>query len=155
MLCDEPEILRDKGISKANTIGNNSKGTYASTPVILYGLQRSVSWMETPAYGEEIEDDEGNLIPSEVTNLDKIRSIPILKETIAWNAEDNFDDISALIMLMIYREDRLRVKTHMHEKRIAQVANDPFFSRHTGGASNSYSNKTMMDYIKLDKEKNE
>lgn len=154
LLCDEPEILKDKGISKANTIGNNSKGTYASTPVILYGLQRSVAWMETPAYGEEKEDENGVMMPSEVTNLDKIRSIPLIKETIAWNPEDNFDDISALIMLMIYREDRLQFKTHMREKQTAQVTSDPFFDRHVGGDSKSYSNKTYIDFIKIGNEKN-
>lgn len=141
LLCDEPEILKDKGISKANTIGNNSKGTYASTPVLIYGLQRSVSWMETPAYGEE----EG----TEVTNLDKIRSIPLLHEVIAWNPDDNFDDVSALIMLMIYREDRLQFKNHLREKRVAAVTNDDFFSRHVGGGK-SYSNKTIMDFIKTE-----
>ena len=153
LLCDEPEILKDKGISKANTFGNNSKGTYASTGTILYGLQRSVEWMTTPAYGEEIEDENGNLVSSEVTNLDKIRSIPLLKETIAWNGEDNFDDISALVMLMIYREDRLQFKNHLRAKQTATVANDPFFDRHFGGTK-GYSNKTMMDFIKLNNEKN-
>ena len=146
MLCDEPEILKDKGISKANTIGNNSKGTYGSGPVNLYGLQRGVQWMSSTAYGEE----EG----SEVTNLDKIRSIPLLHETIGWNPEDNFDDISALIMLMILREDRLQFKNHMREKRTAAITNDPFFDRHVGGASNSYSNKNIMDFIKLNDVKN-
>jgi len=146
LLCDEPEILKDKGISKANTIGNNSKGTYGSGPVNLYGLQRSVQWMTSPAYGEE----EG----SEVTNLDKIRSIPLLHETIGWNPEDNFDDISALIMLMILREDRLQFKTHLRQKQIATVTNDPFFERHVGGASNRYSNKKIMDFIKLNDVKN-
>jgi len=154
LLCDEPEILKDKGISKANTFGNNSKGTYAAGGTILYGLQRSVEWMTTPAYGEEIEDENGNLVPSEITNLDKIRSVPLLHETIAWNAEDNFDDISALIMLMIYREDRLQFKTHLREKQSATVAGDPFFDRHFGGTK-GYSNKTMMDFIRVNDEKNE
>jgi len=144
LLVDEPEILKDKGISKANTIGNNSKGTYGSTPVILYGLQRAADWMSLTAYGEE----EG----SEVTNLDKIRSIPLLQEIIAWNPNDNFDDVSALIMLMIFREDRLQYKRYMREKRVATVTNDPFFSRHVGG-SNKYDNKTIMDFIKTEEVK--
>jgi len=149
LLCDEPEILRDKGISKANTFGNNSKGTYASTPVIIYGLQRCVEWMSALAYGEEREDAEGNPIPSEVTNLDKIRSVPLLKEIIAWNPDDNFDDVSALLLLMIYREDRLQFKYKMTEKKSQVVANDPFFDRHVGGGK-SYSNKKIMDFIKLE-----
>lgn len=145
LLIDEPEILKDKGISKANTFGNNSKGTYGSTPVILYGLQRAVQWMSATAYGEE----EG----SEVTNLDKIRSIPLLNEIIAWNPQDNFDDISALLLLMIYREDRLQYKQHLHEKKVEAVTSDPFFNRHVGGSTKGYSNKTMMDYIKTEQVK--
>ena len=146
MLCDEPEILKDKGISKANTFGNNSKGTYASTPVIQYGLQRSVQWMSATAYGEE----EG----SEITNLDKIRSIPLLKEIIAWNPNDNFDDISALLLLMIYREDRLQYKRHMHEKKVESITSDPFFERHVGVGTNSYSNKSIMDFIRTENVEN-
>ena len=144
LLCDEPELLKDKGISKANTFGNNSKGTYGSTPVIIYGLQRAVQWMSTTAYGEE----EG----SEVINLDKIRSIPLLKEIIGWNPNDNYDDISALLLLMIYREDRLQYKTHMHEERVKAVTSDPFFDRHVG-VSNSYSNKSIMDFIRTEEAK--
>ncbi len=142
LLIDEPEILKDKGISKANTFGNNSKGTYGSTPVIIYGLQRAVQWMSATAYGEE----EG----SEVTNLDKIRSIPLLNEIIAWNPNDNFDDISALLLLMIFREDRLQYKRHIHEKKVEAVTSDPFFSRHVGGSTNGYSNKNIMDFIKTE-----
>ena len=145
LLCDEPEILKDKGISKANIIGNNSKGTYASVPVIQYGLQRAVQWMSATAYGEE----EG----SEITNLDKIRSIPLLKEIIAWNPDDNFDDISALILLMIYREDRLQYKQHIREKRVKSITNDPFFSRHVGTGTNRYSNKSIIDFIKTENTK--
>lgn len=142
LLIDEPELLKDKGISKANTFGNNSKGTYASTPVIIYGLQRAFQWMSATAYGEE----EG----SEVTNLDKIRSIPLLKEIIAWNPNDNFDDISALLLLMIFREDRLQYKQHMHEKKVESITHDPFFNRHVGTGTNGYSNKTIMDFIKTE-----
>jgi hypothetical protein len=144
LLVDEPEILKDKGISKANTFGNNSKGTYGSTPVIIYGLQRAVEWMSATAYGEE----EG----SEVTNLDQIRSIPLLKEIIAWNSNDNFDDISALVMLMIFREDRLQYKRHMREKRVEAVTSDPFFSRHVGGHGR-YDNKTIMDFLRTEETK--
>jgi len=147
LLCDEPEILRDKGISKANTFGNNSKGSYGSTPVIIYGLQRAVQWMSSTAYGEE----EG----SEVTVLDQIRSIPLLKETIAWNPDDNYDDISALVMLMIYREDRLQYKYRTHKKEITRVTGDQFFNRHVGESTKGYSNRKIMDFIRLENTKNE
>ncbi len=98
--------------------------------------------MSATAYGEE----EG----SEVTNLDKIRSIPLLQEIIAWNPQDNFDDISALALLMIYREDRLQYKQHIREKRVENVTSDPFFARHVGGSTNGYSNKSIMDFIRTE-----
>jgi hypothetical protein len=147
MLCDEPDILRDKGISKANTTGNNSKGTMGSTPVNLYGLQRSLAWMETPAYGEE----EG----SEVTNLDKIRSVPLLKEIIAWNTDDNFDDVSALGMVMILREDRLQFKYKLNKATTKQIAQDNFFDRHYNGSRNSYTNRKIIDFIKTESMKSD
>jgi hypothetical protein len=143
LLVDEPEILRDRGISKANTFGNNSKGTHASPAVNLYGLQRAVQWMSLPAYGEE----EG----SEIITLDKTRSIPLLKEVIAWNPDDNFDDVSALGMLMILREDRLVFKSRLVKKKILQVTNDNFFDRHVGSNQKSYSNRTIIDFIKTEK----
>jgi hypothetical protein len=152
LLCDEPEILRDRGISKANTFGNNAKGTNASPAVNLYGLQRSVAWMEEKAYGKDTYDDQGNLIESELTNLDEIRSIPLLQEIIGWNPDDNFDDISALGMLMIYREDRLRLKGKLRQKEIKTLAEDDFFNRHVGGHK-SYSNRKIMDFIKTENKK--
>jgi hypothetical protein len=119
----------------------------------MYGLQRAVEWMSAIAYGEDLEDENGNPIPSEITNLDKIRSIPLLKEIIGWNPQDNFDDISALIMLMVFREDRLQYKRHMHEKKIEQITNDPFFDRHVGVGTDKYSNRTIMDFIRTEKTK--
>ena len=143
LLVDEPEILRDKGISKSNTFGNNSKGTMASPAVNMYGLQRSLEWMSSPAYGEP-ED-------SEIINLDKIRSIPLLKETIGWNPDDNFDDISALGMLMILREDRLNFREKINKSKIKSVTGDDFFNRHIGeGGRKGYSNKKIMDFIKTE-----
>ena len=142
LLVDEPEILRDKGISKSNTFGNNSKGTMASPAVNMYGLQRSLEWMSSPAYGEPEE--------SEIINLDKVRSVPLLKETIGWNPDDNFDDISALGMLMILREDRLNYRDKINKSKIKTVTGDDFFNRHIGEGGKSYSNKKIMDFIKTD-----
>jgi len=150
LLCDEPEILKDRGISKANTFGNNAKGIMVSPPVKVYGLQRSLQWMEAVAYGEVREDEDGNIIHSEITNLDKIRSIPLLKEIIAWNPDDNFDDISALLLVMIYREDKLQLKSHLREKQISRIVNDDFFNRHTGSGEKSYSNRKIIDFIKTE-----
>ena len=77
--------------------------------------------MDSLAYGEETE--------SEITNMDKIRSLGLLKEIISYNQHDNFDDISSLGMLMIYREDLMVVKVNREERK-KLITDDPFFKRH-------------------------
>jgi len=72
------------------------------------------------------------------------------KGTIVFHNDKHiFDDISALVMLMIFREDRLQYKRHMREKRVEAVTSDPFFSRHVGG-HDRYDNKTIMDFLKTE-----
>lgn len=123
LLAEEPDILKEKGISKANTIGNNALGIAPSTAVNSYGRELALKWMSSKAYGEP-ED-------SEITNMDKIRSIPILKEIIAWNSEGNFDDISALGLLMIYREDRSSLRVNPDNKIVIKSANT-FWDKFSG-----------------------
>lgn len=120
LLCDEPEILKDKGISKANTIGNNLKGTAPSEPVNNLGLELFEIYLSNKAYGEE----DG----SEVTNYDKQRSIALLREIISWNSNGNFDDISAAIMLMIYRES-LRTVFTPNQDKIKTLADHKFWTQ--------------------------
>jgi hypothetical protein len=60
--------------------------------------------------------------------MDKIRSIALLQETIAWNPDGNFDDISALGMLMIYREDLVQIKLTV-ERGDKTLADDDFWKR--------------------------
>lgn len=127
MLCDEPDILKEKGISKANTIGNNSKGTAPSTQVNAWGRELSALWTETPAYGEDKD--------SEIVNMDKIRSLGILREILSYNDDGNFDDISALGMLMIYRENIATTRV-VKESQKKVIMNDPFWGRHTPGIQN-------------------
>ena len=54
---------------------------------------------------------------------------------------------------MVFREDRLQYKRHMHEKKVEQITNDPFFDRHVGVGSDKYSGKTIMDYIRTERTK--
>ena len=124
LLCDEPRILKEKGISKASIAGNSSKGTAPSGIVNAWGRELGQTWMDSLAYGEETE--------SEITNMDKIRSLGLLKEIIGYNQHDNFDDISSLGMLMIYREDLMVVKVNREERK-KLITDDPFFKRHYPG----------------------
>lgn len=130
VLVDEPEILKERGISKANIIGNNAKGTHASTAVNSWGVELSALWMDTGAYGEPEE--------SEIVTLQKIRSIGLLREIINYVPDPklNFDDISALGMLMIYREDLVRMKPKGRAVRKQGLENDPYFQKWRKQSSN-------------------
>ena len=86
--------------------------------------------MSAKAYGE---DDE-----SEITNYEKLRSLGLIREIIAWNSMGNFDDVSAAIMLMIYREALMTIRVG-NEKKVKTSADDPFWLRH-------YKNKGPLSY---------
>lgn len=133
LLCDEPEILKEKGISKANTIGNNSKGTAPSIAVNAWGRTLLALWTEQKAYGEE--DD------SEIVNMDKLRSLGILREILSYNDTGNFDDISALGMLMIYRENLISQKVQLLKPKKTDI--DPFWKR------NISRNQTLIDRMQI------
>jgi hypothetical protein len=62
--------------------------------------------------------------------MDKIRSLGILREILSYNDEGNFDDISALGMLMIYRENISTTRV-VKENQKKAIFEDPFWKRHT------------------------
>ena len=123
LLTDEPQVLQERGLGTADQRGNNKKGTAPSERVNALGIELSLVYLNTAAYGA---DDQVNI---EVQNYDIVRSVPLLKEFIGWNKDGNFDDVSAFGMLMIYREDSIRTLNKMVEK-VKTLADDPFFNRH-------------------------
>ena len=77
--------------------------------------------------GEETEV----LLPT----LYKLKCRALLKELILYNQEGNFDRVSALGMLMLYREDKMIMyqgdfsKNRKDEREADYLGNDPFFKR--------------------------
>jgi hypothetical protein len=119
-LALEPKILKDYNISKANTIGNNAYGTNPSPEVNKYGREEFKKYLLTQAYGAE----DG------VKNISTIRSIPLIKEAMYWNNEDNFDRISGIGMLMILRADRRRLIEYIRSNMNKEDKKEDFFSKH-------------------------
>ncbi len=105
-LADTPEILKDMDFMKPTA--NTSKGTRATAPINAWGRQLQVSWMLTAV--TKIEDDEEPIL-----NLHKIRSLRYLEECLVWNPDGNFDMVSSMGMLFIYREEKLRQITSMKD----------------------------------------
>jgi hypothetical protein len=126
LLADEPEILAQKGLVKPMPIGNNKKGCPMPDGVKALGLELFETWLNEKAYEQpEVKDGEEPII---LARYDELRSIPLLKEIIGFNPDGNYDDISAMLPLMIYREDRKKV-LQSYTQKIKTRAEDPFFNR--------------------------
>lgn len=131
LLCDTPESLRDVADITISKVGNKRKGTTMVTPVRVYGLRLLAKWLIKPAYGE---DEDSNVL-----NLHKIESIGLLKELINFNYKRNADRISAMIILMILREDKLKYIETRKNKTIKSLGEDDFFNRNYNIHTKQYS----------------
>lgn len=131
-LCDTPEVLKDRDLVKGPMFGNRAKGTPANKAVNNWARRLQADWMIENFVVNEGEEEEE---PIEKLKLHTIRSIGYLNEALKWNPDDNFDRISAMGMLMILREDRLKY-TEKRKKEVQEVLfNDSFFKRHGFGPS--------------------
>lgn len=90
LLAPQPGLLKD--IVNSTTL-NRQYGTPGTKTINKYARTLINSWLKT------------DTIDKDGWNLHKIRSIPLLKELELWNIDKNFDRVSALGMLMIYREE--------------------------------------------------
>lgn len=110
LLCDTPTYLRDVEEQKQNLFGNRSKGTRASAGINADGLRLQKTYMLTEySYG-----DEENL--KTTINLRRIRSLGYLEELYEYNVDNNFDRISAMSMVMILRQDRIKLTESMSKE---------------------------------------
>lgn len=121
-LCDTPQILRDMDYVKGVSYGNKAKGTNASVKINSWGRLLQAQWQLTP-----VENDESGKL-----KMHTIRNIAYLEECIAWNADGNFDRVSAAGMLFILREDRYKRTQTLKEQGSSSyksLADDNFFKR--------------------------
>lgn len=139
-LADTPKILKDRDIVKIQGGGNKAKGTMATEAINKYGRELIKTWLLEDAYGLE------------KPNLYTINSPALLKELIYWNKDANFDRVSALGLLLIYREDRAKFVEDIN-KPVKQVSDDPFFDRLYGKKfGKAMFNRTGLDRSGLSKD---
>lgn len=128
LLTDVLEILTDKQMMKPGGIGNTSKGTNATRAINGYARKLLAKWLLLPQ--TVIQDDK------EVTlhNIDFVKGLAFLIEMSQWNSFHNFDRVSAAGMLMLLREDRMRLMDGKYDNRKEDeydpndLANDPYFT---------------------------
>ncbi|MDR0890621.1 MAG: hypothetical protein LBM05_00625 [Endomicrobium sp.] len=103
-LIDTPEYLLGKNYIKGGSYGNKSVGTPAVAAINNHARTLIRDWFILPKEFVEINSEQ---IEERTTklNLFHIKSRALLKEAISWNIHGNFDRVSALGMLMIYRQE--------------------------------------------------
>lgn len=146
LLAETPESLKDVYNVTIHKIGNKKYGVNANQQVNAYAISLTKKWLLEEAYdsgSDEELDDEGNF----KLNLHSIKSLAFLDELISWNAEGNFDRVSAIGMLLIYlNEVQDRIDGFLRQEQDA-IFNDPFYQRVFG--KNSY-NTGMKKINKLE-----
>ena len=132
LLTDTLEFLKDKDMVKGALYGNKTKGTVATQPVNSYARRCIRDWLLKPIEVTKIGDN-GETVET-IPLLFKICNKALLQELSLWNADGNFDRVSALGMLMLVREDVLRLLGETKpESNVFDDANylgnDNFFDR--------------------------
>ena len=122
LLCDSPSYLRDVEEQKQNLFGNRAKGTRTTAGVIADGLRLQKTYMLSQS---EYIDHNGE--EKQTINLRKIRSLGYLEELYEYNTDNNFDRVSAMNMVMILRQDRIKLTSSIKDEDSALfVENDEF-----------------------------
>lgn len=135
-LTDTLEFLKDKDEPIGSITTNKTKGTNASLPVNNHARRNIRDWLLKPVTTIEVIDGEEQEITKPL--LFTIKNIALLQELSLWNPDGNYDRVSALGMLMLLREDMLRlygpegVNTESQNDE-DDLANDEFFTRNFGG----------------------
>ena len=139
LLTDVLEVLVDKQMMKPGGFGNTAKGTNASNPVNGWARQLIAKYLLTPTTTIVAEDGEEKEIT--VHNLSLIKNKALLLELSQWNPYGNFDRVSALGMLMLLREDKLRLMGGRYDGRENEpddpddILNDNYWSDNYQGNS--------------------
>lgn len=130
LLTETLDILRDKNIVKESGYGNKAVGTNATQPVNNYARMRLRDWLLSPA---TVASPDGDGSVTEVPLLYTLRSRALIQELMGWNAEGNFDRVSAMGMLMLLREDALAKcdgDPRGGASEAPAILSDPFFRRY-------------------------
>jgi hypothetical protein len=129
LLEDTLEFLRDRDLLKARPIGNAAKGVTATAGINAYARKKLAEWLVQPVSITR-QTDEGEVYEQDMPNLCRIKNRALLQELIAWNDIGNFDRVSAMGILMLYRESMLiNFQEHDDETQEEIDSKMSFFNR--------------------------
>lgn len=131
LLTDTLDFLKDKDMVKGYfTLSNKTKGTLSTAPVKAYARRCIRDWLLKPIPTVELSDGvEIEMIKPALTN---IKSVALLRELSQWNSDGNFDRHDALGMMILLREDKLRLlgdrsPESINENDANYIGNDKYF----------------------------
>lgn len=130
LLAETPQYIKDKEDSKIERVGNKAYGINASNPINEYARGRLKDFMLKPVEVERMVDGEKKTVT--VPNVMTWWNRALLEEARQWNPDGNFDRISSMGMLMLYREEKMVLfggNPKQDDKPVVTKANDPFFER--------------------------
>lgn len=142
LLSDRLEYLKDKEITKVPGVGNNSKGYTANKFINSYGRLLYRNWLLTPI--PIIQVVEGEQTEMMVPRLYTMKSRALIQESIQWESLGNYDRVSAMTALMLYREFMvIQYQGDFSQERVeandkTYLGNDKFFS-------DNYDNRIYKD----------
>lgn len=140
LLTDVLEILVDKHMTKPGGIGNTAKGTNATQSTNGWARQLIVKYLLTPQ--TTVVEENGEEKEVTLHNLNFIKNKALLIELSQWNPYGNFDRVSAMGMLMLLREDRLRLYGGYYKgneediKYVDPILDDEYWSNNFTDSSN-------------------
>ena len=150
LLSEVLEFLKERNPALRLSYGNKAYGTQATGGFILkYGRSCLRNWLIKPVELSKIVDDKEEFYT--VPNLKTMKQRALIKELTMYNLDGNFDRHDAMVMLMLLREDKLRLmgedgftKCKNNEPIGDDLAHDDFFTKNYEkkfGIENKNSNK--------------
>lgn len=116
---------------------HNSKGTISTEHIKKYARRCIRDWLLKPIQNTSIEviDDKPVEFTTSIINLYRIHYRALLQELTQWNPDGNYDRHDALGMLMLLREDKLRLLGEIspseaaNAREINYLGDDDFFKK--------------------------
>ena len=103
MLADCPEYLKERDVVKYSMSGSSGKGVQALPAVIALAQDYIKDWL-LKNYVTNIEAEDGSLQTVTSTGVSKIACRVLLKEMLSYGPGTNTDMVSALMQVMLYRQ---------------------------------------------------
>lgn len=133
LLTQTFEFIKDRDDTRSQLIGNKAWGTPATEGINYYGRTLLRDWLLKPV--TEIRKEGNEEVEVTVPNLMRIRNLALLIELSQWNQDGNFDRVSSMGMMMLYRQDRMIVMggdltgRKQQQARKDYIGNDEYFIR--------------------------